>query len=471
MFRVQSPSRRWTWPTLSTATAGLLILLLTLDLARPSRMNAAQVLSAASEWESSSVEGREVLYRRYRLTTRSAAGTEPRTLAVWRSLATRERRLELSDGRGKVIATSLWRGDVPSPTAENLWQFEPAADVFEALAPKGELIAVSTNTAEIRLGTSTVDMSVDRDTHRPKMLTIRRGGEELRVSEISHEALPSLPPAALIALPAAVSAPASPRRAPKAERQPGSSLDEIELAVRHLLMRRGLATSVSITSVQNNVRVELPSALAAEIERELLSLGSVTIAHIDPAAAVALAVPLSDVSPDPVPAPKQDPLLKSELIEHFGNIEAAAAWTDELRVLGREINSLTGALVDLARRYPAEVEPLLLPEARGKLIQIVSEAEDRLRVAAQRLMLRSGALHALRVALSSPPGAPSLAPGWRERALQLSALAWDIQSSSMHLLIGVESDQSRVDGALALRAFAGGCFALTRIQQDHALAR
>jgi hypothetical protein len=203
MFRVQSPSRRWTWPTLSTATAGLLILLLTLDLARPSRMNAAQVLSAASEWESSTVEGREVLYRRYRLTTRSAAGTEPRTLAVWRSLATRERRLELSDGRGKVIATSLWRGDVPSPTAENLWQFEPAADVFEALAPKGELIAVSTNTLEIRLGTSSVDMSVDRDTHRPKMLTIRRGGEELRVSEISHEALPSLPPAALIALPGA----------------------------------------------------------------------------------------------------------------------------------------------------------------------------------------------------------------------------------------------------------------------------
>jgi RNA polymerase sigma factor (sigma-70 family) len=465
VFRLSSPRPAW-WPPFVTATAGVLVFIIALNLANPARVSAAQVLSAASQWESSTTDGRDVLYRRYRLTLPSSAKGESRTLAVWRHIASRERRIELSDQSGMVIATAHWKGFIPRPTDENLWQFEPAADVFQALVPVGESIEVLSNGREITLETSAVRMTLDRATHRPTVLTLRRGVDEVRVAELRYEALPSLPspdvaPEPLRPVPAPPAS--SPVDVPKPEPTPSASVDEIELAARDILLKNALATYAAVSQVGDTVRVELPAFVAPEVEDGILSLGRVSIARVDPAAAVAEAVPLPLDTSGLTQAPKPEPLLEGELVARFRTIEAAASWTGEIHERVREMNALTGGLVELARRYPPELERALSTAARARLARMIAEAEDRLKRAASQLIAHSAELDVLRAALSSPAAPIPLAPAWRDRALQLSALAWEIQSSSMHLFAGVVSGAPSVAGSTAVNSFSRSCTAVAGI--------
>jgi DNA-directed RNA polymerase specialized sigma24 family protein len=425
-------------PTLSTAIAVALIIVLVLVQTPETTLRASELLDRAERWEKAATTTQApVLHRRFRLIKqRKGVGVQTSFVDVWRRAGLKVKLSRWTDGTGHVLAEAqvALSGSIHIEQG-NIWQFEPSTEAFISAVGPLDDATVSTTVRGTSIRAGFAELVLDRTTNRPIGEHFSLDTADYVFTEALTETIP------LAGSPLFPSEP-EPRPANKRIRgsnesrhsslppsRPDSLIEERELQVRRELHNLELGTAASITTHDNAIEVQFAPtsaarerALAAAIEK----IPGVNVSILSAKAAVLHAVttgtPMSETLADrkagePLASKWLKPILRS----------ASEVYAEEERRLqaARHLVGLVAEWRLLAERYPATIEPHLTARADSILRTMVGDVRGRIEqeIRNERIAI----VELLRNTSSSPdlPGPELRCETWQSQAVRAADLLWE----------------------------------------------
>jgi hypothetical protein len=416
---------------------------------RETSANAAELVSRMEAWQRSAARPGSVLHRRFELIRRDKHSSQKseRRVEVWRKAGTTMKISRLFDDSGRVLDSVQLSGLPSVLTESNVWQFEPAADTYRALAGNLAKVRVRAGQQRLELISSSATLSLDGGSFAPREETIETAGATFEFREQSWESEPERSsPFATFSPKVAPIASASKAESKQAEStQPVDNPSETELAVRYALHGIGADLDEPI-EVQTGTRgpgsVSVVGIVASSERRQqvLAALAGIsgTTARLqtEEEAAQILRQEPTPARRDVPPAVTVHSPIDKKLLTYLGDPLAVENFSNRAAALTNDLMAHAWALRHLSERYPAvgaqPETPLSAPSR--ELLQIMrrdhqqamSEATSELRIV-------------LRPVLVSIAGASS-EPSQR---LSLFAGAQEVRRLTLDFVYGSESPNTK----------------------------
>jgi hypothetical protein len=295
-----------------------------------------------------------------------------------------------TDATGHSLAeVKVAPSTLPQFNAKTVWQFEPSADAFTALAGPMDRARVSVTATEATIRTSSAELILDRLTNRPVAEKLSFDANEYVFTESETETIP------LATSPFSDLTAAKPEQTkhprPSIDAAPAklpyeivdSKLEERELRVRYALHLLGLAAAPTIQHYGDTVDVQLAAPSADQlhqVQAAVENIPKVRISSLDVQAAVREAVAIENSSPriprgGKLTEPPATKWLKASLMS-----EAEIHTEEEHRLEGaHRLVELAAEWRLLAERYPVTTETHLSAEAKAILSEIINDLRARIR--------------------------------------------------------------------------------------------
>jgi DNA-directed RNA polymerase specialized sigma24 family protein len=437
-----TPRRRFSWslsiPTLSTAIALALIVVLLFVQTRDTTLGAAELLDRAGKWEKAATTGQSpVLHRRFSLVKHEKGMPAQRTFVdVWRRAGLDVKLSRWTDVSGRVLgeARVLLAGSMHVEQG-NIWQFEPSADAFMSAVGPLDHASVVSSAERTTIRASFAELVLDRATNRPIEEKFTLDTSAYVFTEASTETIPLAGSPLLASAPEARPAEKRMRTSNAARRleaqapSPDLKVDERELQVRRELHDLGLATAASINVHDNTIDVQF-APTSAEQERALTDaierIPGVNVSILSARDAVLHAVTEgARMSATPATGKVGEPLASKWLKPRLGSESEVHA--EEERRLGaaRLAVGLVAEWRLLAERYPAGTEAHSSAQAESILRAMLGDLRTRVRREVENENVAITEL--LRNTSDSPgsPGAELSCETWQSQAVRGADLLWE----------------------------------------------
>jgi RNA polymerase sigma factor (sigma-70 family) len=351
---------------LTPALALLLIFAVLFYQTRETTASAATLLAKADAWEQTVAEPGLVVHRMFELDERGLGGSpllSRRQVEVWQDRRRGKKIRKLRDDTGKVIASSTGPAVMSSLPAARVWQYEPSAENFRAIAGEVGHAKVLASGNQIEVATRTAMLTMDKATFHPTEETIFFDQHEFRFTETSFETVPTAKSPFSESETKEIRRDVAPDRArltSAPEALPAGptteQLEDSEVAVRRALHDLDLDLTRTLTIRRQIDGIELAGVVESRAQRDQLSMAlsavpyvrlSVSLPEDVSPAATASALSATPSTVKPVP-----PLLATWLEEKYPVPADRRAYVDRVVALSHESLRRAYALEDLARRYP-----------------------------------------------------------------------------------------------------------------------
>jgi DNA-directed RNA polymerase specialized sigma24 family protein len=378
-------------PAFSTVIALALIFVVLFMQTRETTLGAAELLNRAEGWERSITTAQaRVLHRWSSLVKQARGAPMQRTFVdVWRQGGANVKLSRWTDAAGRLLAEArVDPRDLPRLDPGNIWQFEPSADSFLAVAGPLGLASVSRADGQMIIRTRFAQLVLDRATNRPIEERFSLDATEYVFTESATETMPStgwpsLPAAGADSMGRRLRGAIRPSREEFAAQNTDSQVEERELQVRRELHALELASAAAVLRDGNMIDVRTAPTSAEQEQQLTLALNKIPgikLSFLSTQAAVLHATGIGSV---PVEAPAgrklAEPLASKWLKIDLGS-ESAALGEEEKRIdAARRLVSLAAEWRVLSERYPLTAERPLSAEARATLAEIVNDLRERIR--------------------------------------------------------------------------------------------
>jgi RNA polymerase sigma factor (sigma-70 family) len=423
-------------PAFSSVVALAMILILLFAQTRQTTLDAAELLNRAEKWqENVTTERAPVLHRRFSLTKRGP-NSEITFVDVWRRAGMNDKLSRWTDAAGHTLGEG---NSAPSTlrqlNAKTIWQFEPSAEAFIALAGPMDRAKVSITGTEATIHTRSAELVLDRGTNRPIAEKLSFDANEYLFRESATETIPlaTSPFSGVIAAKPEKAKRLRPSIAPSLVDLPYASLDskpeERELRVRRELHLLGLGAAATVQRHADTVDVQLAptsSDQVHQVQASLENIQEVRISLLDPQAAVRDAVAIENLSARTPGGGKLKEPLASNWLKASLSSETEIHVEEENRVeVARRLVDLAAEWRMLAERYPVLTETHLSIEAGSILNEMISDLRTRIRgdVTAERTAVER--LLATDASLAGHADTSLRCEPWQSQATRAADLLWE----------------------------------------------
>jgi len=379
------------------AIAVLLIVAVLFVQTRETTASAAVLVERMEGWQRKSAPPAMVLHRTFDFTERALTGrpghsgeAKRRHVEVWRKPDSGAKISRIYSESGALLETARLSGSLPTLTASNAWQFEPAPDTFRALAGDLKQSRVSRHGDELQLASAKIRLRVDSQTYKPLAETVETGGTEFEFRETATGATPeSLSPLAPSAAesPSLPPAPVRPSEAKRPEppavvlpHLSAAELDATEVAARLALHRLNADLGEEIHVLRREQEIDIAGIVDSarrkeEIQAAVRDLPHIRTSLVSPEDLAASANATDRVREALASTPmrfgnaRRPALLEPWLRQKFPDEAASREFVGRVLALSRQSLSRAYALKELAGRYGdvSRVDPAIATMWRDHL--------------------------------------------------------------------------------------------------------